>query len=118
MSDGEIAHDFVSGEEYIPHPVNGAVPVYESKPPNTVLPGWRCPDCGTSMPTIQDIWKAYRNRDRLAALREEHEFDTDEWEAYNEGVHHYRREIDRLLSALPAKVSSWVRKEVSEFDAE
>lgn len=108
----ETTAEFVSGEEYIPHPVKGLVPIYKRHPPKTTLPGWRCPDCGSSMPTMYDLWRADQNRNRLARHREEHEFATVEWEAFNEGVHHYRREIDRMLSALPANVSSGARKEV------
>jgi hypothetical protein len=59
------------------------------------------------MPSLRDLWSARRKRDRLAAHREEYEFDTEEWDAFNDGVHHYRNEIDRMLWALPAGVSSW-----------
>jgi hypothetical protein len=104
------ASSFVSGEDVVPHPVQGAIPVYDDGvPPDTILPAWRCPCCNETMPSILDVWKAKRNRDRLADRREQYEFDTDEWDAYNKGVHHYRREIDRLLGALPAEVSAWVR---------
>jgi len=105
------ASSFVSGEDVVPHPVQGAIPVYDDGvPPDTILPAWRCPCCNETMPSILDVWKAKRNRDRLAHRREQYEFDTDEWDAYNEGVHHYRREIDRLLGALPAEVSGWVSR--------
>jgi len=105
------ADDFVSGAEVVPHPVDGAIPVYDDGiPPDTILPAWRCPCCDATMPSLLDLWNARRNRDRLAERREEFEFDTDEWEAYNAGVHHYRDEIDRLLGALPANVSSWASR--------
>lgn len=107
------ADGFVSGEELIPHPVQGAVPVYDDGgPPDTILPGWRCPCCGETMPTVRDFWRADRNRTRLVQMREEHEFDSDEWEAYNEGVQHYSQEIGRLHSALPAEITGWVQREV------
>ena len=109
MSEYRTADSFISGEESIPHPVQGAVPVYnDGIPPETVLPAWRCPCCGEQMPTIYDVWQARRNRNRLAARRNQYEFDDPMWDAYNEGVHHYRDEVSRLLSGLPAGVSSWV----------
>ena len=114
--DGEVARDYVSGEDYMPHPTQGIVPLYEEHPPKTTLPSWRCPDCGSSMPTIYDVWKAYQNKDRLAHRREQHEFETEEWVGYNEGVHHYRRKIDRMMSALPPEVAGWVRNEVNQYD--
>lgn len=104
--------EFVRGEETIPHPVTGLMPVYDGHPPDTVLPGWRCPDCGTSMPTIYEIWKADKNRLRLADERLEVNQGSEQWHAYTDGIHHYRDELNRMFSALPANVSSWVRDEV------
>jgi hypothetical protein len=105
------ADAFVSGEETVPHPVKGAIPVYDDGvPPDTILPATRCPCCDELMPSLLDIWKARQNRDRLAERREQYDFGTGKWEGYNEGVHHYRKEIARLLGALPANVSSWASR--------
>ncbi|WP_440767547.1 hypothetical protein [Natronorubrum sp. DTA7] len=112
----ETAEAFVDGTALVPHPMTGAVPIYESHPPDTHLPAWRCHKCGETAPTILEFWRADRNRHRLARERSEHEYGTDEWDAYTEGLHHYRNRIDRLYSALPATISSWVSQEVINRD--
>ncbi|WP_436348828.1 hypothetical protein [Natronorubrum sp. FCH18a] len=111
-SSRETAEAFVDGTALIPHPITGAVPIYEGHPPDTHLPAWRCHDCGETAPTILEFWQADRNRHRLARERGEYEYGTDEWDAYTEGLYHYRDRIDRLYSALPATISSWVSQEV------
>ena len=112
MSDDyRTADDFVSGEQVVPHPVEGAIPVYDDGiPPETVMPASSCPCCGERMPTIYDVWQARRRRDRLVEERNQYEFDDPMWDAYNEGIQYHRKEIDRLLAALPANVSSWVNR--------
>ena len=113
----ETAETFVDGGDLVPHPVDGPVPLYEGHPPDTILPAWRCPDCGTSMPSIRDVWEADRRRERLVREREEYDYDTDEWDALNEGVHHYRRRIGDLLGALPSNISAWLTREMDYGDA-
>lgn len=107
----KTADKFIDGTELIPHPTKGMVPLYEGHPPDTPLPIWRCPHCGESGVSMKDLWKAYKRRDRLVFEREAYDYDDPEWSDLNEGVHEMRREIDRLLWALPPNVSSWVSDE-------
>jgi hypothetical protein len=113
----ETVETFVDGPDLVPHPIDGMVPLYEGHPPDTILPSWRCPDCGTTMPSIRDVWEADRRRERLAHEREEYEYGTDEWDALNEGVHHYRRRVDKLLGALPSNITAWLTRDVDYGDA-
>lgn len=109
MSEHETAHDFQDGSELVPHPVNGAVPLYPDHPPDTYLPMWRCPHCGESGVTMKDIWRLYKRRERLLNLKNEYEYDEPEWSHYNDGIQATNKQLSRLTWALPANVSKWVR---------
>ena len=108
----EIASTFVSGTDLIPHPVDGAVPLYDNHPPDTHLPMWRCPHCGESGVTMHDIWKLFKRRRRLLDEREAYDYPSEEWKTFQDGIRETNREIDRFLGALPAEVSGWVRPHV------
>lgn len=110
--DQEIAETFVSAENLLPDR-NGAVPLYPDHAPDTHLPMWRCPCCGESGPTMKDLWRLYKRRERL--IQEKFELDdhnSEEYSAYMEGVQEINREISRLTWAIPSEVSSWIRRQV------
>lgn len=83
----------------------------EERPPETFLDAyWKCPHCRESMPTLYQLWKLYRNRDRCAARRDEYDYGSREWHAYNEGVHHYRKRIETLTYGLDDATRKWARE--------
>lgn len=110
-SEYEIAEAFVHAEALFPDR-NGAVPLYSDHPPDTQLPMWRCPCCGEVGPTMKDLWRLYKRRDRLVEERNEYDYPSEEWEAFQEGVRETNRRIDAIGGALPSEVSSWIRRQV------
>lgn len=110
----EIASAFVNQETLFPD-WNGAVPLYPDHPPDTVLPILRCPCCGEMAPTMKDLWRLYKHRERLIDERNELEYPSEEWSAYQEGVKETNRKISRISGALPTEYSSWVRRQIEPF---
>jgi len=101
----------VSNAAEIPR-MDGQIPWWNSddRPPETVLDAyWQCPHCRERMPTLYDLWRLYRNRDRCAARRNEQEQGSREWHAYNEGVHHYRKRIESVTNGLDDATRKWAR---------
>jgi len=87
----------------------------DDRPPETILDSyWKCPHCRETMPTLYELWRAYRNRDRCADYREEYEYGTCEWHAFNEGVHEYRRRIEDLTAGLDHATQKWAREVVED----
>jgi len=107
----ETADNFVPADEAIPHPVQGALPLYEDHPPDTWLPMQRCPECGETV-SIKDIWRLYKRRERLLELQQELHHTSDEYHAYQKGIRDAMRNADTYFWALNSKISSWVRKQV------
>lgn len=89
----------------------------DDRPPETVLDAyWLCPHCGESMPTLRDLWRLFRTRERCAARRDEHEQGTREWHAYNEGVHEYRQRIIEATNGLDDATRKWAKRVIeAEF---
>lgn len=115
MMTEETATDFEPGETLVPHSINGAVPLYPDHPPDTYLPMWRCPHCGEHGVTMKDLWRLYKRRGRLLALKNEYEYDDPAWSHYNDGIQATNQEISQLLWALPANISKWARENTDPY---
>lgn len=111
QQDDEIAEVLVDADALLPDR-NGAVPLYTDHAPDTHLPMWRCPCCGESAPTMNDLWRLYKRRERLIDEKNEYEYPSEEWDAYQEGIKETNRRISRLTGALPSEIASWVRDQV------
>lgn len=109
--DYEIAQAFVGADGLLPER-NGMVPLYPDHPPDTHLPMWRCPCCGESGPTMKDLWRLYKRREQLLAYKNECDYPSEEWTAYNDGIKETNRRISRITWALPPEVAGWIRKQV------
>lgn len=112
--DPEIAETFVNTDELYPDR-SGAVPLYSSHPPDTVLPTCRCPSCGETAPTMKDLWRLYKRREQLLAYKKACEYPSDEWTAYNEGIQQTNRRISRITRCLPSEMATWLRRQIDPW---
>lgn len=107
----KTADAFVQIEDLMPDR-KGMVPLYEDHPPDTILLTWRCPCCGETAPTMKDLWRLYKRRERLIDLQDECEYPSDEYSAYQEGIKATNRRISRISGDVPTEWSTWLRRQV------
>jgi hypothetical protein len=64
---------------------------------------------------MKDLWRLYKRRERLLALKNEYSYHEEEWSHYNDGIQATNSQISRLLWALPANISKWVRDNTDPY---